>query len=53
MKDHERSYKAKLLTFAKELEGVSIRKSKSKETLYEAGISLKSTLNTLHDLIRS
>lgn len=53
MKDHERSYKAKLLTFAKELEGVSIRKSKSKETLYEAGISMKSTLNTLHDLIRS
>jgi len=34
MKEQEQRYKEKLMKFAKELEGVSKRKSKNKERLY-------------------
>jgi hypothetical protein len=40
------------MRFARELEGVSIRKSKNKEKLYQAGLQIKSVLNNLIDLIR-
>lgn len=52
IKELDRQYKDKLMRFAKELEGVSIRKSKNKERLYQAGLQIKSVLNNLIDLIR-
>jgi hypothetical protein len=38
--------------FANQLEGVSLRKSKNKEKLYQAGLMIKSVLNNLIDMIR-
>jgi len=52
LKEQESQYKDKLMRFARELEGVSIRKSKNKEKLYQAGLQIKSVLNNLIDLIR-
>lgn len=40
------------MDFARQLEGVSKRKSKAKEKLYEIGLQVKATVNGLSDLMR-
>jgi len=53
MKVQERSYKERLMGFANQLEGVSSRKSKAKEKLYEVGLQIKSTINSISDIVRA